>query len=196
MIAEKVFTKIDIFEQRSVTGGLWNYSTLDHDPSFSIPRSRPLNVPDALVPRQGSTEEAQFVGPVYDDLETNLPHTLMRYSDLEFPPGTSIFPHHSAVLKYVQEYGRDIESYISFQHQVISVEKPANDASWSLQIKNLATNDITNAKYDAVVVASGHYSEPFVPDVPGIREFDEAYPGAITHSKFYRNSEVFADKVN
>ena len=56
-------------------------------------------------------------------------------------------------------------------------------------------NKVIKDEYDAVVVASGHYNDPFIPDIPGLVDFDKAYPGAISHSKFYRRPNDFKDKV-
>ena len=48
--------------------------------------------------------------------------------------------------------------------------------------------------YDAIVVASGHYAVPHIPDIKGIRQWNEGYPGRISHSKLYRRPEDYAGK--
>ncbi|KAM0326977.1 hypothetical protein ACHAQA_006098 [Verticillium albo-atrum] len=49
-------------------------------------------------------------------------------------------------------------------------------------------------RFDALVVASGHYNVPWIPDIPGLVEFDERFPGKILHSKHFRGSENFHGK--
>ncbi|EED23467.1 dimethylaniline monooxygenase, putative [Talaromyces stipitatus ATCC 10500] len=49
-------------------------------------------------------------------------------------------------------------------------------------------------RFDAVVVASGHYYLPFVPDIPGIIEYDRKYPGKIRHSKHYRGTKDYVGR--
>ena len=48
--------------------------------------------------------------------------------------------------------------------------------------------------FDAVVVASGHFNVPYIPSVPGIRTWYEAYPDSISHSMFYRRPEEYTSK--
>ena len=49
--------------------------------------------------------------------------------------------------------------------------------------------------FDAVVLASGHYSVPFVPDIPGLAEFQKAYPGKLEHSKQFRSRDQYVGKT-
>ncbi|OAA62091.1 Flavin monooxygenase-like protein [Cordyceps fumosorosea ARSEF 2679] len=208
LMAEKKFSQIDIYEQRATTGGVWNTSPLDREPGFSIPRTTPTSEHEYATvitgapagndrPGGGSPVHVELVSPVYDHLETNIPHGLMSYTDLEFPPGTALFPEHPVVLAYIQEYGRDVEHLIAFETQVRDVRKTSADdgtAAWTVEARHLKTGAVSSKRYDAVVVASGHYSDPFVPNVPGIAEFEAAHPGTIIHSKFYRRPEQFSGK--
>ncbi|KAH7269436.1 uncharacterized protein BKA55DRAFT_495639 [Fusarium redolens] len=195
LLAEKKFSKIRVFEQRATPGGVWNYTPLAREQGFSVPRTQPSFTPDqAFWPNDNG--DVEFMSPIYDLLETNIPHSLMRYSDKEFPQGSSLFPRHSIVLQYLKDYAQEINPHISYQTQVLNVEKPDPNRSqpWTVEVLDLKTNKVTKDEYDAVVVASGHYNDPFIPDIPGLVGFDKAYPGAISHSKFYRRPNDFKDK--
>lgn len=139
------------------------------------------------------------MSPVYDNLETNIPHGLMSYTDLDFPADTPLFPEHQTVLAYLQQYGRDVEHLVAFETQVQDVIKVATQdgagSVWRVTSKGLISGAVSTKLYDAVVAASGHYSDPFVPPIPGIADFETAHPGAIVHSKFYRRPEQFTGKV-
>lgn len=50
-------------------------------------------------------------------------------------------------------------------------------------------------RFDAVVVATGHYYLPFMPTIPGMVEFDRKHPGKIRHSKYYRGTKDYIGKV-
>ena len=50
--------------------------------------------------------------------------------------------------------------------------------------------------FDAVIVASGHYHAPRVPDIPGLSETKSKYGSRIMHSKEYRQPENFRNKVH
>jgi len=67
---------------------------------------------------------------------------------------------------------------------------------WSVTTSDLPSLEENIREYDAVIVASGHYTVPFIPDITGIREWDKQNPGCISHSKFFRRPEDFKDKVN
>ena len=135
------------------------------------------------------------MSPLYDRLETNIPKELMRYSDKEWPADAQLFPKHPTVKQYLEEYAEDIKSHIQFETQVLDVNLQDEALStWNLTTRNLQTGTDTTGTYDAVVVASGHFTVPYVPDISGIQIWDTTYPGAISHSKFYDSPEHFQGK--
>lgn len=51
-------------------------------------------------------------------------------------------------------------------------------------------------EFDAVVVATRSESDaPWVPPIPGLKEWAEALPSQIYHSRRYRRPEIFKGKV-
>lgn len=54
-------------------------------------------------------------------------------------------------------------------------------------MKSVSTKD-----YDAVVVASGHFSVPYIPNIQGLQDWNHKHPGSISHSKYYRLPDEFA----
>jgi hypothetical protein len=42
-------------------------------------------------------------------------------------------------------------------------------------------------EFDAVILANGHYSVPFIPEVKGLKAYSEKYPDRVQHSKYYRS---------
>lgn len=162
-----------------------------------------------------------FPSAMYDDLHTNIPHTLMRYSDLGFTldgegEGThescEIFPSRQVVQEYLLRYARDVRHLIRFSTQVtnISLQEPSSSNTpganssqrqpqiqdkWTLGITNLLTDASRTEIYDAVVVSSGHYSAPYIPSTtPDISAFAAAHPGVISHAKTYRSASAFVGK--
>lgn len=49
-------------------------------------------------------------------------------------------------------------------------------------------------EFDAVIVASGHYHAPNIPDYPNLKAWKTAFPTRIMHSKLYRSPSLFAGK--
>ncbi|KAI0490867.1 hypothetical protein F4859DRAFT_508660 [Xylaria cf. heliscus] len=166
-----------------------------------------------------------FPSPMYDELNTNIPHTLMRYSDLGFTAdgkgkgtheGCEIFPPRQVVQEYLLRYARDVRHLVRFSTQVTYVGlQPPTDAAgaatatvtglqggrsrirekWTVRSTNLRTEIPRTETYDAVVVASGHYSAPYIPSAaPDLAAFAAAHPGVVSHSKTYRAASAFAGK--
>ena len=141
------------------------------------------------------SQEAIFVSPLYGKLETNIPKELMRYSDKPFPSEAQLFPKHTTVKQYLEDYAEDIKSSIKFETQVVNVKlKDQKSSTWDLTTVNLRTELESTQTYDAVVVASGHFSVPFIPDIPGIAAWNKSFPDVISHSKYYDSPEPFRGK--
>ncbi|KAL4923751.1 putative flavin dependent monooxygenase [Aspergillus undulatus] len=200
LLAEKCFETIDVFERRSFTGGVWNYSPekLKQAVSTPVPQlspNEPLEEP-AWLPKEApkNSQEPTFISPVYDTLDTNLPKELMAFGEKEFPAGVQDFPRHFMVKDYVREYGEEIKKHIQFETQVLKVQKDNKTADWTVTTRNVRSGATATASYDAVVAASGHFDIPYLPEIPGIVSWNMTYPGVITHSKFYDSPGPFKDK--
>lgn len=192
--AESTFSKIDVYEQQSEVGGVWNY-TPDIASETRVPQTTPRAPPDELIWPPGASAPL-FSNPMYDHLNTNIPKDLMRFSDLRFPEESLLFPSREDVQDYLVQYSKDVRHLIAFSMQVQKVHLTQNNGQdrWHLIAKSTITNEQTCTEYDALVVASGHYTVPFIPAVPGIEEFHRVYPSVITHSKTYRAPGPFTNK--
>ncbi|OAL37987.1 hypothetical protein AYO20_02820 [Fonsecaea nubica] len=211
LLAEKAFAAIDIYEQRGRVGGIWNLSLPDRSKRIPIPQTNPLYGQRVLIPRtqdesenenengeDDTADSLEFESPLYDYLETNIPKHLMAFSDMPFPEEDPLFPSHQAVLRYLDHYADEVRELIRFNTAVIDV-LPVKDHGnererWYLTAQNLLTKEASQTVYDAVVVANGHYTVPYVPAIKGVAKWNAAYPEAIVHSKAYRRPEVFRDQ--
>jgi cation diffusion facilitator CzcD-associated flavoprotein CzcO len=182
-------------------GGVWNYSpsTSKNGLSTAVPHLNPHEPVEKpiwrTIDQNEVKREATFISPLYDRLETNIPKELMRFSDQAWPADAQLFPKHATVKQYLEDYAEDIKSHIQFETQVLDVElQDAALSTWNITTRDLQTGMDTIGTYDAVVVASGHFNVPYVPDITGIKDWDAFYPGAISHSKFYDSPEQFEGK--
>ncbi|KAL9000476.1 MAG: hypothetical protein Q9188_005669 [Gyalolechia gomerana] len=201
LLAEKHFQAIDVFEQQASTGGVWNYTQCAPSDELSIPQTnphQPLEEPrwDYLDSADPTTPRPIFVTPMYDRLESNIPHFLMKHSDDPALEDGPLFAGHERVLQYLNSYADDVRHLIKFKTQVYDVRREDDDGQdrWLVCTRDLVSNRVTEKMYDAVAVASGHHYVPMVPDIPGIRNWNQAYPDTITHSKYYRTPDSFTDK--
>ncbi|KAF7166777.1 hypothetical protein CNMCM5623_000284 [Aspergillus felis] len=201
LLAEKCFDKIDIFEQRSSVGGVWNYTpgALKADLVTRVPQLNPDGpLEEPIWYRSEETEEPRqltFISPIYSTLDTNIPKELMAYCDKPFPADCQVLPNHSTVKKYLEEYAEDVKDLVQFETQVLDVkqEEPTRKA-WALTTRNLRTGAKQTGTYDAVVVASGHFDVPYLPNIKGIEQWNKKYPGVVSHSKYFDSPEQFHDK--
>ncbi|PQE07011.1 Thiol-specific monooxygenase protein [Rutstroemia sp. NJR-2017a BBW] len=120
----------------------------------------------------------------------------MGFSDQAFKAESLLFPTREDVQEYLIRYSQDVRHLISFSTQVQNISYEDNNGfdAWKVTSKSTITSQERTTTYDAVIVANGHYSVPFIPAVPGIEEFNTAYPSVISHSKIFRSPDSFANK--
>jgi cation diffusion facilitator CzcD-associated flavoprotein CzcO len=151
------------------------------------------SVPDIPIPSSATTPP-EFLSPVYPALITNIPHSIMAYSNCPFPGDGQIplFPRHETVLEYLKGYANQLNEVVRYSAQVVDVH-PLGDLGngWSLTVKDIIHGEEQSETYDAVIIANGHFNDAFVPDMPGLSQ----WKGEITHSKFFRGAEAYEGKV-
>ena len=130
---------------------------------------------------------------MYDQLETNIPHTMMAFSTDDSLIDEQLFPGRESVLKYLKRYAEPVLSLCKFKTKVISVTPNPETVqnTWILQSVDLESSEVRNSIYDAIIVASGHYAVPHVPAISGLEAWNAAYPNRVSHSKYYRNSRPY-----
>ena len=184
LLAEKAFSKVDIYEQRDRVGGIWNLSEPIRSRRIPIPQTDPRyghhrNGGDYEAETSELLESLEFESPLYDYLETNIPKQLMAFSDQPFAETQPLFPSHQAVLRYLEDHADDVRHLIKFDTAVMEVrsvvDEPTRQEKWDLMAEDLTTQERIQESYDAVVIASGHYTVPYVPDIKGLKEWNAAY---------------------
>jgi cation diffusion facilitator CzcD-associated flavoprotein CzcO len=173
---------------------VWNYN-YNITNAVPVPQSTPDVPPDEPVWPPGA-EAPLFPNPMYDSLITNIPKQLMQYSDQAFLSESLLFPTREDVQDYLVRYSQGVRQLIKFSNQVqeVTLSQEIGQERWHVTARSTVTNTMTRNEYDAVVVANGHYSVPFIPPVPGIEEFQAKHPSIISHSKNYRSPKSFANK--
>ncbi|MFG2587929.1 flavin-containing monooxygenase [Streptomyces sp. NPDC048438] len=153
----------DCFEAGSKIGGLWRYG---NDNGMS---------------------------GVYASLHANISKESMSFSSLAMPETYPVFPHHSKVLAYLEDYATSfgLHRHITTGTEVTSV-RPLDDGGWAVTRRRRGdTNaEAETRRYTEVVVANGHHWDPRLPApaVPGAEEFE----GPAVHSHAYRSPEPYA----
>lgn len=117
----------------------------------------------------------------------------MKFFDMPSLEDHQLFPSREVVTQYLEDHGQDVRHLVSFQTQVTDIRQTRSGAH-QVRLKDLQTNTVYEKSYDAVVVANGHYTVPNLPNIKGIREWNQLNTGVISHTKFYRRPGPFADK--
>ncbi|KAI0391525.1 FAD/NAD(P)-binding domain-containing protein [Xylariaceae sp. FL0594] len=199
--------EVTVFERTDRIGGVWYYDEgVDRDPPFpnTVPPAQDWTDLDAA----GLTPEEALVmhgppGPCYAGLKNNVPTSLMKSSLLAWPEGTEEFITQDRIVRYLEDIARShhVTRNIRFRTRVESVRKPTGGTRWHVRTSTLRLGDDTfsvsrdTADFDAVVVASGHYHIPFVPDITGLSSWKDRFPTRVIHSKRYRTPEPFRGRT-
>ncbi|KAH8916592.1 FAD/NAD(P)-binding domain-containing protein [Atractiella rhizophila] len=165
---------VTCYDSRSGVGGVWNTSA---DPGLSTLKS-----------------------PIYHSLRTQTPAETIGFSGVHFPEGTEQFPHNTVVLQYLQSFAvsQDLYPHILLRHPVISLSFSTSSLKWKLVSSPFDADgrqlETKEAEYDHVLVATGHYSVPYVPSIPGL----ESFKGRVIPAKEWRGATeegVIGEKV-
>ncbi|KAL2109258.1 hypothetical protein VUR80DRAFT_2778 [Thermomyces stellatus] len=132
-------------------------------------------------------------GSMYRHLWSNGPKECLEFADYTFDEhfGKPIpsYPPRQILYDYVVARAKrsDIRKYIQFNTAVRWVSHDAGRDTFSLTLEDMNTGKTRIEEFDNVVVASGHFSSPNVPDFPGL----DTFPGRVLHSHDFRDSRQF-----
>jgi cation diffusion facilitator CzcD-associated flavoprotein CzcO len=146
---------------------------------------------------------------IYPYLETNIDSIPMEFTQEPIPAERSQrsialhghdtpFRHWSVMQRYIQGLvdRNGYQDLVSYNTTVERAEKVGHEWKVTLR-KDSAEKDYWWVEwFDAVVVASGHYSVPYVPAIDGLEQFEKLRPGSVMHSKQFRGKEYFQGKVS
>ncbi|KAF4966451.1 hypothetical protein FZEAL_10658 [Fusarium zealandicum] len=207
--AEDCFERIRVFERRECPGGTWIY---DPDPIAAPPLrpgelpldlDKPLPLPGSLPTMTAPSQQQRYAQtPVYENLTTNVPDIAMSFSDSRFPYGP--FVPHNVPRQYIENYFslHRTDEFLCLNTTLEDLSKldsaDKEHQRWKLTLRKydpLQRLDIWwEEEFDALVLANGHYSVPWVPKVAGLESYMANFPGRVMHSKYYRSPRVFANK--
>lgn len=135
---------------------------------------------------------------VYKNLQTNLPTVVMQSPDLDFAPGTPSYITKAQLGRYIEAYADafGVAPMARFGSTVTGVA-PVTDGGSSgaerWRVQWTSGGDAHADEFDAVVVANGHYDEPYVPSLPGEGEWLAGDASrSIVHSRRFDDPAEFA----
>ncbi len=122
----------------------------------------------------------------YRSLHINTNRKVMAYSDFPMPDHYPMFPHHSHVIDYFDQYVDhfDIRNDITFNTSVVKVSLTENDTYV------VTLNNQDSYEYQHLIVANGHHWNPRYPQPP----FPGQFTGEVLHSHHYKESDQVKNK--
>src|SRR3989442_2824608 len=110
----------------------------------------------------------------------------MEYSDYPMPDTYPVFPHHTQIAEYFNNYVEHfgVKQYIRF-HTTVTSATPLDDGGWEITL-----HDGSKHRYRALLVANGHHWDPRWPEPPFPGHFD----GSVIHSHYYKTPDAYVDK--
>jgi trimethylamine monooxygenase len=163
--------EIVCFEKQRNWGGLWNYTW-----------------------RTGLDEFGEPVhGSMYRYLWSNGPKEGLEFADYSFEEhfGKQIasYPPRAVLFDYIE--GRvnkaGVRPWIRFATVARSVTWSAETRKFTVRVHDLPNDRSYSEEFDHVIVASGHFSTPNVPEFPGFETFN----GRILHAHDFRDAREF-----
>ena len=166
--------EIVCFEKQDNWGGLWNYTW-----------------------RTGLDEHGEPVHcSMYRYLWSNGPKECLEFADYSFDEhfGREIasYPPRAVLYDYIE--GRvnkaDVRKWIRFSNPVRHVTCDVKTDIFKVTAHDLVKDEEYTEEFDYVIVASGHFSTPNIPEFEGFEEFN----GRVLHAHDFRDAMEFKDK--
>ena len=164
--------EIVCFDKQDDWGGLWNYSWRTGSDQYGDP------VPNSM----------------YRYLWSNGPKECLEFADYSFDKhfGQPIpsFPPRAVLYDYIlgRAKNADLKKYIKFGTTVTNTTY--NGSQFEITSLNKKDGSVSKENFDYMVVATGHFSVPYMPEYEGMQSF----PGRIMHSHDFRDAEEFRGK--
>ena len=163
--------EIVCYEKQRDWGGLWNYTW-----------------------RTGTDQYGEPVhGSMYRYLWSNGPKECLEFADYSFEEhfGRAIpsFPPREVLTDYIKGRAEasGIRKYCKFNHTAHWVTYDDTSEKFSVTARNLEEDSLITEQFDYVVVATGHFSVPNVPQFEGFDTFN----GRVLHAHDFRDAREF-----
>ncbi|BDD76850.1 NAD(P)-binding domain-containing protein [Streptomyces violaceoruber] len=131
-------------------------------------------------------------GPGYQSLHLNTARQLTGYADFPMPSDYPLYPRHDQVAAYLRSFAEwaGLLDHVELRTEVLSVRQDS-DGSWTVVSRD-ADGAQSARRFEQVVVASGHHTDPALPDP--LPAGADSFAGTILHSLDYRDGGDFTGR--
>jgi dimethylaniline monooxygenase (N-oxide forming) len=141
-------------------------------------------------------EKANDVGGVwrqnYVDFGLQVPKELYEFPSYPFNTKHGSFPKGAEVQAYIQSFAKDKGLYknIKLNTEVKRMVPGHEQRGWTLHFCKTGETELQQEHFDFVVVATGMYGTPMVPEIPGM----DSFQGRTMHAESFQDKSLVADK--
>jgi thioredoxin reductase len=150
---------------------------------------------DPVIFEQGRSIGGQWSGDprcsgVWPAMRTNTTRILTAFSDLSHAPGTPVYPTNQEMLAYLRRYAEahELLPHVRVETRVELVGREKSGDSWTVRSSSRG-RPAGSETYTLVVLATGRYQRPVIPEVPGLATFSGT--GGVVHTYAYKDPDRF-----
>ncbi len=147
---------------------------------------------DPVVYEQGARVGGQWSADPYHSgvwpaMRTNTSRIMTSFSDLPHYAGCPTYPTNEEMGEYLHRYAEtfDLIPHIHLKTPVRELRRDA-DGGWIVRTEQ------GQDRYEKVVIASGRYNKPFIPEVNGLKSFSGS--GGVSHAFAFKQPESYRDR--
>ena len=139
----------------------------------------------------GQWNATSAMSGVWPGMRTNTSRVLTAFADLDHAPGTPVFPSQEEVLTYLHRYAAQagLLPRIRLGTRVEHLGRAPAGQGWIL--RSWRRGDVRVEHFARVVIATGRYNAPLVPDIPGLDAFTGE--GGVIHGFDYAGPAGYRD---
>ncbi|KAJ7247019.1 FAD/NAD-P-binding domain-containing protein [Mycena rebaudengoi] len=211
---------VHLFERAPAPGGNCRNSPQDH-------AGKPDHLPATIYYEEGQDglslsdrwKRHWQPRPVWYDLHTNSPKVITELPDVRYPADTPWSVSVHEVQRHVRAYASlhglnsndepssaESPRIVSYSTLVEKAEKCNVTSTWVLTLRRLEwipgsrrmKMESWIENFDALVVAVGRFSNPYVPEIEGIQDWSKAKEGgrySIQYSQSFRHPDIYSNKT-
>ncbi|KAK7439021.1 hypothetical protein VKT23_017727 [Stygiomarasmius scandens] len=220
---------VRLFDRAPGPGGNWLYSeqvpAREAYPDVPLDKERwlPDTLPTTRYYKEGDEgltlderwREHWQPRSIWNSLHTNSPAVITELPEVPYPPDHSWVIDAHTIGAHVRAYAtihnlnaNDESSVHAYATRVEKLSKASDGSVWHLTVRNLKHLEESGRikatwwteDFDAVVVASGPYDSPHVPEIEGLLQWSKTKAEnpaghCVYHSRVYRNPERYSGKT-
>ncbi len=138
----------------------------------------------------GQWDHTNPMSGVWPQMRTNTARMVTRFSDLDHPENAALFPRNTEMAAYLRSYAQKfgLLDTVRFFTRLVGLERTSG--AWILTLEDAGGR--REESFARVVIATGAYNRPDIPDIPGLEDFSGS--AGVVHAFGYKDPELYRGK--